>query len=168
MKSVTAILLTFTLMACVSSAPPQNVATAFSPLEFFTGPTKGDGALLYRSGKIDKSFSVSSHGEYTAAGQFLLKQVISWEDGREERRTFVLTPAGQGVYKGHFEDSNIKVRLWTDGTEVYLRHALPGTPFLRIKQVMTLGADEHTLTNKGTVRFMRVPVRYLHETITKL
>lgn len=150
--------------AAVGSDDRQPV---FLADQFFIGMTTGEGKLLKRSGEIDQRFTVVSHGQYDSEGRFLLKQVISWSDGDEQLRTFVLTPDGQGNFKGHFADGFGNVRLTSEENVGRLRHKLPGLPLGRIEQFMTLQPDGRTVLNKGRVRVLGITVRYLEETITR-
>lgn len=151
----------------MARAPGAQVPPGFDATEFFTGATRGEGTLTYRSGKTDQTFSVMSEGSWNADGEFVLKQIIDWSDGDRQLRTFVLTPDGEGRLTGHFAGSEDEVSLWVEGDTAYLEHRLPGLPFGYIRQEMVLSADGRSLANSGTVRVLGMPVRHLEETISK-
>lgn len=160
-------ILVVVIAACSSTPTGNSEGTAFHPEAFFMGSTSGRGVLTYKSGDIEQSFTVASMGSRDEAGQFILKQIISWSDGDEQMRTFVLRPDGQGGFEGHFAGGNIRVELTAKGSIGHLRHSLPGVPLAQMEQFMYLQPDGRTLINEGTVRVMGVTVRRLHEIIER-
>ena len=153
--------------AATAEGDRTQVAPAFDVAGFFTGASRGEGALTYRSGRVDQTFSVISDGRWNDDGDFILRQIIDWSDGDRQLSTFVLTPEGEGRFKGHFAGSDDPVRLWVEGDAAYLEHGLPGLPMGHIRQEMVPSADGRTLDNRGTVRVLGMPVRRLEETIEK-
>ncbi|MEM9233868.1 MAG: DUF3833 family protein [Pseudomonadota bacterium] len=149
--------------------PPaaDDYSPAFAPEAFFMGETSGKGVLTYRSGEVDQAFTVSSTGSRNQEGQFLLRQTITWSDGREEKRTFVLRSDGRGGLEGSFADEEARVTLTANGSVGHLRHGLPGVPMARMEQFLYLQPDGRTLINEGTVRVMGITVRRLHEIIER-
>ena len=158
----------FLLIAgCTSTPQSTDSGPAFDPVEFFSGDTQGEGVLAFASGGLDARFTVKSHGHREEDGRFILRQTISWFDGREQERAFILTPDGKGGLEGYFEEDRGRVTLTSEGSVGHLRHGLPDTPMARMEQFLYLQPDGRTLINEGTVRVLGIPFRRLHEIIVK-
>ncbi|RFB04429.1 DUF3833 family protein [Parvularcula marina] len=153
--------------SCASAPLATDTAPAFDPVEFFSGDTQGEGVLAFASGGLDARFTVRSHGSREEDGRFILRQTITWSDGREEERAFILTPDGKGGLEGYFEGERGRVTLTSAGSVGHLRHGLPDTPMARMEQFLYLQPDGRTLINEGTVRVLGIPFRRLHEIIVK-
>lgn len=160
---------TLLMLAACASSGPMGTATGLvmAPEVFFDGPTRGRGVLVYPGGQEDRRLTVTSTGQMTADGTFVLSQLIRFDDGSEEQRVFRIRKRADGAYTGSLDGARGPVTIETEGAVMRLNYALEAVPLGRMEQYLYLQPDGRTVINEGTVRVLGVTVRRLHEIIER-
>lgn len=146
--------------------PEPRAEPAFRPEVFFAGRSSGDPILAIRT-KSPQNLRVESFGETQPDGTFRLDQTITYPDGHDETRTWVMTPLGDGRYSATLTpDATGAVEVTADGNRLHIRYPMSGG--LRMDQTLALRPDGQVADNVATVRWMgMMPVARLVETITR-
>lgn len=99
-------LLTFFLLAGCSSMKPENFAAAQPKLvleEYFAGHTQAWGLFEDRFGNVRRQFTVDITGDWNGQ-RLLLDEHFAYNDGETDRRTWIITKRGDGLYEGQAGD----------------------------------------------------------------
>jgi hypothetical protein len=137
---------------------------AFNPVEFFRGPTQGEGTLkvVFKPAKIMR---VDSVGTVEKDGSLLLTQRIN-EPGKQPRtRYWRLREAGPNRFEGTLTDAAGPVRVDVEGERVRIRYR--GKDHLDFEQWLT-PAGPGRVTNQMRVRRFGIVVARFSEVIRKL
>ncbi len=110
---------------------------------------------------------VEGHGYTAADGNFRLDQVVTFEDGAVEKRTWRLAKRGPGTYTGTLTDADGPVSAEVTGNRFHLRYLLR-KPAVYMEQYLYLQPDGRTMLNLATVTVIGIPVARLTEEITRV
>ncbi len=159
------------LVGCLGLPPfSSHPVTAESPSlgfeVFFAGHTHGTGILDLLTGRR-QSLQVEGHGHLEADGSFRLDQVVTYEDGAVEKRTWRLVKRDPGTYTGRLTDADGPVSADVTGNRFHLRYLLR-KPAVYMEQYLYLQPDGRTLLNLATVTVIGIPWARLTEQITRV
>ncbi len=133
---------------------------------FFAGHTHGKGTLELITGQR-RSLQIKGHGYTEADGSFRLDQVVTYDDGAVERRTWRLVKRDQGSYTGTLTDADGPVSAEVTGNRFHLRYLLR-EPAVYMEQYLYLQPDGRKLLNLATVTVIGIPWARLTEEITRV
>lgn len=133
---------------------------------FFAGRTRGKGTLELLTGRR-VSLQVEGMGHTEADGSFRLDQVITFEDGAVEKRTWRLVERGSGAYTGTLSSADGTVSAEVIGNRFRLRY-LMRQPAVYMEQYLYLRADCRTVLNLATITVAGQPWARLTEEIRKV
>lgn len=160
-------LLTVPLSACVSPPPHTSLANSnpvFSPQEFFTGKTIGEGALkIIFSG--EKHTHVVGHGHVEPDGTLVLVQRIEKGDKPPRERTWRISPTGNGRFTGSLSDAEGSVSAFVRGNLMHVQFKT--TSGFNTEQWLYLQPGGQVALNRMVIRKFGIPIAALEETIRK-
>lgn len=133
---------------------------------FFAGHTRGKGTLELLTGRR-LSLQVEGHGHTEADGSFRLDQVVTFEDGAVEKRTWRLVKRGARTYTGTLSNAGGKVAAEMTGNRFHLRY-LVRQPAVYMEQYLYLQPDGRTVLNLATITVIGQPWARLTEEITRV
>ena len=133
---------------------------------FFAGHTQGKGTLELLTGRR-LSLQVEGHGNIEADGSFRLDQVVTFEDGVVERRTWRLVKRDQRSYTGTLSNADGAVSAEATGNRFHLRY-LVRQPAVYMEQYLYLQPDGRTILNQATITVIGQPWARLTEEITRV
>ncbi len=110
---------------------------------------------------------VEGHGYTEADGSFRLDQVVTFEDGAVEKRTWRLAKRGPGTYTGTLTDADGPVSAEVTGNRFHLRYLLR-KPAVYMEQYLYLQPDGRTALNLATITVIGMPLARLTEEITRV
>lgn len=140
-------------------------APQFGPDVFFAGITHGDGTIATR-GRATRHFIVAGLGHTETDGTFVLDQTVTYDDGSVEHRTFRLRQIGEHEYTGSLTGASNEVSARSDGNRFHARYTIR-KPAVTMDQWLYLQEDGRTVSNRGTVSVLGIPVAHLSETIRR-
>lgn len=138
---------------------------ALVPERFFEGETRGTGTLELFTGRR-RSLQVQGHGRTEADGSFRLDQVVTFEDGAVEKRTWRLVRIDAHTYTGTLSEAAGPVTAERMGNRLSVRYLLR-RPAVRVEQRLYLRPDGRTVLNLATITVAGIPWARLEEVITK-
>ncbi len=157
-------LLTFLLAAMVPlAAHTQSPHVDFVPEVVFAGRSEGKGELTLLMGRA-RPFTVESVGTLQGDGALVLRQQIHFEGKPVETRAWVMRRTGPGTFAATLTDAAGPVSARTAGNRMTLRYPLTRWG-LSMHQTLDLAGDGRSIANRGSVRFLGVPMGELRETI---
>ncbi|MEO8333975.1 MAG: DUF3833 family protein [bacterium] len=154
---------------CLGGYPvrPEVAPTpTFDPVQFFSGHTVGEGTLDVRFAS-KRSLRVESTGATQADGQFRLDQTITFDDGKIEKRTWLLRRVDDTHYSASLSDAKGEVIAESSGNRFHLRYLLR-QPAVYVDQSLYLQPDGHSVLNQLQVSVLGVPWARLSETIRRV
>ncbi|MEP6689092.1 MAG: DUF3833 family protein, partial [Gemmatimonadales bacterium] len=159
------------IAGCLGLPPfSSHPVTAESPtLEFevfFAGRTQGKGTLELVTGRR-QLLHVEGHGYTEVDGSFRLDQVVTFEDGAVEKRTWRLAKRDRGTYTGTLTDADGPVSAEVTGNRFHLRYLLR-KPAVYMEQYLYVQPDGRTVLNLATITVLGIPVARLTEEITRV
>jgi hypothetical protein len=101
----------------------NDVVPAFRLERRLLGVSRVSGLVHDRFGKLRQTFAGTMQGTQEAGG-FTLNEVLHYDDGRVDRRTWRLSSEGSSGYLGHATDSVGAVLGSVAGNAVNLRYTL--------------------------------------------
>ncbi len=160
------------LAGCLSGFPrrlesvEQSTTTAeLRPELFFAGRTHGEGALFVR-GRRPRPLHVEGMGRTERDGAFRLDQMVTYDDGASETRSFRVQRTDATHYTATLSDAKGPVAAETIGSRFHLRYLLR-QPAVYMEQDLYLHGDGRSVTNEATVTVLGIPVARLAETIVR-
>jgi len=132
---------------------------------FFAGHTQGKGTLELLTGRR-LSLQVEGYGHTEPNGNFRLDQVVTFEDGAVEKRTWRLVKRGPGTYTGTLSNADGAVFAEVSGNRFHLRY-LVRKPAVYMEQYLYLQPDGRTILNLATITVIGQPWARLTEEITR-
>lgn len=149
------------------SSHPVTAETPILRFEvFFAGHTHGTGTLELLTGRR-QSLQIESHGRTDADGSFRLDQVVMYEDGAVEKRTWRLRQRDPGIYTGTLTDADGPVSAEATGNRFHLRY-LVRKPAVYMEQFLYLQPDGRTILNQATITVIGQPWARLTEEIVRV
>lgn len=113
------------------------------------------------------SLQVEGHGHIEADGSFRLDQVVTFEDGAVEKRTWRLVKRHPGTYTGTVSDADGPVSAEATGNRFHLRY-LVRQPAVHMEQYLYLQPDGRTILNLATITVIGQPWARLTEEIVRV
>ena len=156
-----------TLAGCFGASPshPGIVENpALRPELFFEGRTQGTGTLELLTGKR-RSLRVEGRGTAEADGSLRLDQVVTFDDGEVQERTWRLVKLDARTYSATLSDATGPVAAEVTGNRFHLRYRLR-KPAIYMEQWLYLQADG-TVLNLATITVLGIPWARLTEEITR-
>lgn len=134
----------------LGAAPPRTLVLE----QHLTGRILGEGAFINSLTGGETKFSVLMDGRWDGQKLTLIED-FTFADGSQERKTWILTRTGDGVYEGTREDVIGVAKVFQDGAGVRLDyhvtlHTGIGPINVRFRDIMYLNADG-SITNKAVV-----------------
>ena len=148
------------------SHPESAENPALRPEIFFAGHTRGTGTLGTLTGRR-RSVQVESHGHTEADGSFRLDQVVTFDDGAVEKRTWRLVRRDSRTYAATLSDAAGPVSAEATGNRFHLRYLLR-KPAVYMEQWLYLQPDGRRVLNLATITAFGIPLARLTEEITKI
>ena len=148
------------------SHPEPAAHPALRPEGFFSGRTQGKGTLRLITGR-ERSIEVEGRGHIEPDGRLRLEQVVTFDDGKVEKRTWRLHRTGPGVYAAELSDASGPVSVEAAGNVMHLRYRVRH-PGVYMRQSLYLAPDGRTVSNRATITMLGVPIARLTEEIVKL
>lgn len=143
----------------------QTAGPAFSPIDFFSGNTAGEG-VFRRIAARHRAVHVRGRGTVRDGDTILLDQRVEVSGKPPRDRRWTLHALGDGRYTGVLSEAVGPVTGEVRGSVFKIRfHAKGG---FRIQQTMRLQPDGRTVENHLVVRKFGIRVAVLDETIRKL
>lgn len=150
----------FALVGAVQPAKPAQ----FDPVAFFTGSTRGHGALRELVGKAKRTQTVSV-GHVDQDGWLILDQKVSIEGDPVRQRRWRLRQTTPGKFSGSLSDARGPVEAEVTGQSVHIRYKMKGG--IRVEQTLTPVAGRRAVENRATFHKWGVKVATLTERIEK-
>ncbi len=150
------------LAGCSVAAPAAP--STFDPLDFFTGPSRGEGTLKVLT-KPGVAIRVESQGRPDGKGGITLDQTVREGDKPARQRRWVLRQTSPTTMTGTITDTPGPVRGRLDGNRLLLNYTMKGG--LKAEQVLTIQPGGRSLVNHMTVRKFGLAVAQFNEIITK-
>lgn len=150
-------------LALAGAAPAQS-PKPFDPVAFFTGPTRGQGALKELLGK-EKPTRTVSVGHVDKDGWLILDQKVSVEGDPVRQRRWRLRQTSPGKFSGTLSDAKGPVEAEVTGQTVHIRYKMKGN--LKVEQLLTPLPSGHALNNRATFFKWGMKVATLTERIEK-
>ena len=157
--------LSLALTGCSVAAPAPAAPPTFNPLEFFTGPSRGEGTLKVLT-RPSVPLRVESEGRSDGKGGIILDQIVREGSKPARQRTWVLRPTSPTTMTGTITDNPGPVSGLLDGNRLMLNYRMKGG--LKAEQVLTIQPGGRSLINRMTVRKFGIPVAHVDEVITKV
>lgn len=157
------------IAGCLGPFPahPDTVEHPSLRLEvFFSGHTRGNGTLTLLTGQ-QRSLKVQGYGRADADGSFHLDQIVTFEDGAVEKRTWRLARSGVHTYTVTLSDAAGPVSAEGTGNRFHLRYLLR-KPAVHMEQWLYLRPDGRTVLNLATITALGIPWARLTEEITRI
>ena len=167
MKTLVITCLALSLTGCVSTPEHTHLSAPdplFSPAEFFSGRTTGEGQLNIIFGAAEP-IHVTGNGHVEADGTLVLVQRIQRGDDAPTIRTWRIRPAGGERYSGTLTSAQGPVAGEVSGNRLHLRFTADGG--LDTEQWLYLEPGGRAALNRMVVRKFGLPVAALEETIRK-
>ena len=164
-----ATLLVLSLTGCLATFAPQIDPASeqkFHPIEFFEGPTRGDGTLAVR-GQAQRSLRVEGHGTRQSNGSLRLDQPVQFGDGVLEKRVWLISQLDSTHFRATLSDAKGDVTADLNGNVFHVRYLLR-QPRVYMEQWLTLQSDGRSVANRAQVTVFGVPWARLTETITRV
>ena len=146
------------------AAGPAPAQQPFDPVAFFTGPTRGQGALKELLGKEKRTQTVSV-GHVDRDGWLILEQKVAVEGDPVRQRRWRLRQTSPGKFSGTLSDAKGPVEAEVTGQTVRIRYKMKGN--LRVEQLLTPLPGGRTLDNHATFFKWGMKVAVLNEHIEK-
>ncbi len=156
--------LSLALVGCGGAAPAAAAPVTFNPLEFFTGPSRGEGTLKVMT-KSSVPIRVESEGRPDGKGGIILDQTIHEGSKPARQRRWSLRPTSPTTMTGTITDNPGPVKGRLDGNRLLLNYTMKGG--LNAEQVLTIQPGGRSLVNRMTVRKFGIVVAHVNEVITK-
>ncbi len=156
------------IAGCLGSFPSRPGVVELPVLKpelFFDGRTQGKGTLALLTGQR-RTLQVQGRGSTEADGSFRLDQVVTFEDGAMEKRTWRLVRLDAHRYTGTLSDAAGPVSAEVTGNRFHLRYRLR-EPAIYMEQWLYLQPDGRTVMNLATVTVFGIPWARLTEEITR-
>lgn len=154
---------------CLDSFPDHPASAAqpeFRPESFFAGRTRGDGTLTIRF-RGARTLTVDGTGRSDPDGSFHLDQMVAFDDGTTEARTWRVRGINAHEYAATLSDAEGEVRAQASGNSFHLRYLLR-QPAVYMDQWLYLQPDGRTVLNRATVTVLGIPWARLAETIRRV
>lgn len=143
----------------------MHASPVLRPEVFFAGRTQGEGTLE-QIGRGGRALRVEGRGRIEPDGSLRLDQVVRFQDGTVQTRTWRLEKTGPGAYSGELSDAAGPVSAQAHGNRVRLRYRIGFAMYMR--QSLYLQPDGATVLNHATVTLLGIPWARLTERIRKL
>lgn len=145
------------------AAHSQTVGKAFVPEEVFAGRSEGKGEMRLALGK-KRPFTVESLGTTQRNGRLRLEQNVRFEGEAIQSRSWVMWQTRPGHYSATLTEAAGPVVGRTEGSRLTLRYPLKRWGLV-MHQTLDLAKDGRTVVNRGSIRFLGIPIGQLRETI---
>lgn len=168
-RTATALAAAF-LAGCATELPPaafDGATPEMRPESFFAGTTSSSGVFENRAGAPTGRFRVAGFGKSLADGRFQLDQVVSSDQGEDQKRTWLMQRLDAHRYTATLTDASGPVEAEAHGNLFHLRYAMKTPPGGRMEQWLYLQPDGRTVINEATVRVFGVVATHLSERITR-
>jgi len=147
------------LLAGCGSLKPRDFAgstTQFEPDEYFSGHVKSWGVMENRRGEPRSRFTTESFGTRDAAGDTVIRQTFTHEDGSTQERVWHVHRLDAHHYKGTASDVVGTVRGEAQGNVFRWEYTIalkPGNPFshVHLRQWMYLPEGTQTMFTRAVV-----------------
>ena len=141
------------------SASPSVADDAM--IRFFTGKTEATGKFAAING-IKRSFDVKLRGHWNGKTLRLVED-FTYDDGVKNRKTWVMTKVGDGVYTGTREDVVGDATIRVAGNTARFSYRVdiaegPGENIVRFYDTLRFSADGRTMKNTALVTKYGLPV----------
>ncbi len=158
------------VVGCLGTLSSSHPVTAENPTlrpeVFFAGHTRGTGTLELLTGRR-RSLQVEGHGHTETDGSFRLDQVVTYEDGAVEKRTWRLVKRDPRTYTATLSDADGPVSAEVTGNRLHLRYLLR-QPAVYMEQCLYLQPDGRTVLNSATITVLGLPWARLTEVIKRV
>lgn len=155
---------------CSRALEPQDFADqqpGFAPDRFFEGRAASWGVFETASGAPTGRFTTSSDGQRQADGSLLLRQHLTYDDGRQTDRVWRLRRTAPGLYQGSLSDGVGPVRGQAAGNAFHFTYTLALRPGTRLATVdvdqWMYGQPDGSMLNRLTVRKLGIVVAMVTE-----
>ena len=152
------------LTGCSVAAPAPAAPPTFNPLEFFTGPSRGEGTLKVLT-RPSVPLRVESEGRSDGKGGIILDQIVREGSKPARQRRWVLRATSPTTLTGTITDTPGPISGRLDGDRLLLNYTMKGG--LKTEQVLTIQPGGRSLVNRMTIRKYGIPVAHVDEVITK-
>ena len=142
------------LAGCAAALPPaafQDGAPELQPERFFAGATHSDGVLENRSGEPTDRVHVTGVGTMLEGGQFRLDQTVTFDVGKPEHRTWIMTRIDQHHYTASLTDASGPVRAEAYGNLFHVLYSMKSPVGGQFEEWMYLQPDGRTVMNESTI-----------------
>lgn len=146
-----------------AAAHAQTSGDAFVPEDVFAGRSEGSGEMRLFLGRA-RAFTVESQGTVLADGRLRLEQTVRFENRPDQSRSWLMGRTDTGQYLATLSGSPGPVVGRTEGRRLTLRYPINRWGLV-MHQTLDLSADGKSLMNRGSIRFLGIPVGRLRETI---
>lgn len=137
---------------------------ASDPRTLFAGPSTGKGTLRLGLGR-ERAFRVQSQGRMLPDGSFRLDQVMKFEGEPPRTRHWIIRSSGHGRFVFTLSDAAGPGVASIEKGRFLLRYPLGNG--LTMQQVLEPDADGRSIDNRGSIRWLGIPVGQLVETIER-
>lgn len=126
MRNFLVLLLLISTTGCsdINLGQYRELKPEFNLFEYFQGKTRGWGIVQDRSGNLTRHFVVSIDGRLNSAGELILDEKFTWNDGSKSTRIWTLKADGSRTYTGTAEDVVGSARGESSGNVLNLRYVL--------------------------------------------
>lgn len=91
---------------------------------YFNGTTRGWGIVQDRSGKMTRQFIVAIDGTINQAGELVLTEDFTWNDGEKTQRIWTIARNNEQSYSGRAADVQGEARGFASGNALNWRYDL--------------------------------------------
>lgn len=107
--------------ACATVPPPPARALPITLVEAFRGRSLGAGVFRAPLAGIERRFTARLHGRLRGDTLTVVEDFV-YDDGQEDRLTWVFTRTGEGTWDGRREDTVGTAKVVEDGREIRLTY----------------------------------------------
>jgi hypothetical protein len=148
----------------LAGAAPAQSPKPFDPVAFFTGSTRGQGALKELLGKEKRTQTVSV-GHVEKDGWLVLDQKVAVEGDPVRQRRWRLKQTSPGKFSGTLSEARGPVEVEVTGSTVRIRYKMKGN--LKVEQLLTALPGGHSIDNRATFFKWGMKVATLNERIER-
>lgn len=151
--------------AAVPQITERGAGKTFSPIDFFSGKTVGEG-IFRRIAARPRAVRVRGRGTVIDSDTIMLEQHVELSGKPPRDRRWTLHALGDGRYSGELSEAVGPVSGEVRDDLFRIRFRAKGG--FQIRQTMRLQPDGRTVQNRLVVRKFGVRVAVLDETIRKI
>lgn len=163
MRPLSAVTILFALW--VAPAAAQTGTVQAEPSVIFAGHSTGQGELQMLFAR-PRRFHVESEGQQQADGSFRLDQRVSFEGEAPRTRHWIIRAKGDGSFVFTLSDAAGPGTAVVEGRRLRLRYPV-NRGGVTIRQVLDTAADGRSITNRGSIRWLGIPIGRLSEKIVR-